>query len=95
MSEPVPFITTRWRCPHCPATRSSKTGARRHMARCWYNPAARSCKTCAHYNPDRSDPDVGWEEPESCEAGIDLRAVAVDNQGHPTLPTNCQRWGPQ
>ena len=89
---PEPFTTIRWRCPYCPRTYSNKYRAQRHIARCWHNPAARSCKTCAHYQPGYSEPEVGWVEPESCEAGVDLTTAAEDNQGRPTLPVDCPLW---
>lgn len=66
MSEPIPVKVTRYRCPHCPRTGSSKARARTHMARCWYNPAARGCKTCKHF--DNTYEDYG----EDCNAGVDL-----------------------
>lgn len=34
MSEPTPVLMTRYRCPFCGATRSTKGVARSHMTRC-------------------------------------------------------------
>ncbi len=85
MSTPTAFVVTRWRCPFCTVTRSSKSGAERHIARCWYNPEAKSCKTCANYDPAESDPETGYHSDEQCQAGIEL-------PGYPELPLNCPKW---
>lgn len=66
MPEPIPFTTTRYRCPHCPRTGSSKARITEHIGRCWLNPAARSCKTCKHFEP------YGPENADACEVGVDL-----------------------
>jgi hypothetical protein len=93
ITEPEPFTVTRWRCPLCQRTHSSRLLASRHIARCWYNPAVQSCKTCIHYHSNESEPDVGWEAPEYCEAGIDLTTAAVSERtGERTLPIGCPRW---
>jgi len=75
--EPTPVRVTRYRCPHCPRTGSSKTRVREHMARCWYNPAAKGCKTCKHF--DNTFEDYG----EDCNVGIDLsgRPACADCRG--------------
>lgn len=91
-TEPISFVVTRWRCPFCARTYSSKLLATRHVARCWTNPGARSCKTCTHYTPNQSEPEVGWVAPESCEAGIDLTTAEEDKRGYKTLPINCPEW---
>ena len=76
---PEPLIVKRWRCPFCHRSRSSKRATAEHIARCWLNPAARSCKTCAHYE---YDPGGDWCFPgrpcncndggEECSEGMDL-----------------------
>lgn len=84
---PVPFTVTRYRCPLCSRTRSSKKAIGEHIARCWLNPAARSCKTCDHYDPGSNgcwgDPMCNCASGEDCRAGVDL----VDG-----LPINCPKW---
>lgn len=65
MTEPIPFRVTRYRCPTCPRTGSSKARITEHIGRCWTSPEARGCKTCKHL---RVDIDHG----EACIAGIDL-----------------------
>lgn len=61
MTAPIPFRVLRYRCPHCPRTASSKTRMVDHIGRCWHNPAARACKTCAHYK--------SWADGCGCEPG--------------------------
>lgn len=74
VGEPERIVVTRFRCPHCGKTRSSKKAAAEHMARCWYNPTARGCKTCAHYYPGdngcEGDPYCNCASPEFCNAGV-------------------------
>lgn len=65
MDEPIPFVVTRWKCPHCNRGRSTRTATTEHMARCWRNPAARGCKTCKWF-------EVDYEGGESCAQGISL-----------------------
>lgn len=80
-AEPIAFRTTRYRCPHCPRTGSSKARVRDHIGRCWSNPAARGCKTCTHYQEASEacgcEPGCNWGGPEGgyperCAAGISL-----------------------
>ncbi|AEV86679.1 hypothetical protein ACWT_5662 [Actinoplanes sp. SE50] len=67
MSGPIPVRVTRYKDPHCGHTHSSRQRAVEHMARCWWNPDARGCKTCRHF--------VGpWQSmgEERCEVGVNL-----------------------
>lgn len=85
--EPVRIKVTRYRCPFCERSRSRKQATVEHIARCWRNPAVRSCRTCANYEP----PNAGCGEyrcncgsGEFCHAGV-------------TLPddgpvTGCEKW---
>jgi len=55
-----------------------------HIARCWLNPEARGCKTCANYWPSEEGPydqHPGWAE--SCGVGRDIKAG---------LRTGCSQW---
>lgn len=92
VAEPVPFLTTRYQCPFCLRARSTKRAAAEHITRCWYNPAAQSCKTCANYDhePDGEPCDPSStgtchcnDGHEDCEAGVDL------SDG---LKTGCPLW---
>lgn len=64
--QPIPFTTTRYRCPTCPRTASSKARMVEHIGRCWLNPEARGCKTCKHFEP------YGPENADACLVGVDL-----------------------
>jgi hypothetical protein len=75
---------TRYRCPHCGRTRSKPGAAAAHVARCFKNPAARSCKTCGAYQPPEPGDDTGYPGcPEGCDAGEDI------SQG---IKTACPSW---
>jgi hypothetical protein len=87
VSLPIPVVVTRHQCPYCRRTWSKSAAATAHIARCWHNPAARSCKTCQHFTPADSDGPYpehpGW--PEDCEDGRDITAG---------LPVGCPQWTP-
>ncbi|WP_433731128.1 hypothetical protein ACQP2Y_21890 [Actinoplanes sp. CA-051413] len=72
MTAPIPVLVRRHKCPHCPRTASRPVRVREHMNRCWYNPAARGCKTCKHFDQDPGDAEVGLVGGEFCGAGVDL-----------------------
>jgi hypothetical protein len=74
LREPIPVRVTRYACPSCGRTASSKSGARKHMGRCWHDPANRGCKTCVYFNPgDSHDPETGYPgSDEHCMQGVDL-----------------------
>lgn len=79
MSEPNPVKVTRYRCPHCGRSHSGKSRCVKHMERCWFNPDARGCKTCAHfqaYLPADCDGLIVYSSDiaERCLAGNDLTA---------------------
>ncbi|MFF8422976.1 hypothetical protein [Streptomyces sp. NPDC015680] len=87
VSLPIPVVVTRHQCPHCRTTRAKKAAAAAHIARCWQNPDARACKTCAHFTP--ADPDGPYPEhpgwPEQCEAGRSITSGLVTAcPGHTT-----------
>jgi hypothetical protein len=47
--------------------------------------------TCSNFVPDASEPEVGYDAPEYCEAGVDLRAH--DDAG--PYPLGCPKWAEQ
>lgn len=86
MSQPIPFTVTRYKCPHCTRTRSSKRVIVEHIGRCWENPEARSCKTCVHHAPaTHVDTDYG---PVALDNEFCRRGVQLDDG----LPINCPKW---
>ncbi len=89
--EPERVEVVRWRCPFCRRSHSGRGRAREHMTRCWFNPAARSCKTCVHFQEATSscyaDPSCNCASPEICSAGVDLEKLSK-------LPIHCPKWEP-
>lgn len=85
MTTAIRLKVVRFQCPHCHRTHAKKAAAEAHINRCWYNPAARACKTCFHYTPADSDGPYpehpGW--PEQCEKGRKLLSG---------LHTDCSLW---
>lgn len=81
---PLAFTVTRYRCPCCPRTGSSRQRMAAHIGRCWHNPANRACKTCAHYLPAEGGSPEGPPHPPSCLTGIDIS----DDQ----VRTDCAAW---
>jgi hypothetical protein len=74
MTAPIPVRVTRYRDPHCGRTHASRRRAEEHMARCWRNPDAHGCFTCAHFEQHvPGDIDTGSPgHDEHCTAGVDL-----------------------
>lgn len=95
MTVPVVLTVKRYRCPYCIRwSRSSKAKTVEHMGRCWYNPAAHGCKTCANFEPEADacgcESGCNWGNsgqsvPEHCSAGVDL-------SGRPPCP-GCGGYG--
>lgn len=71
MSEPIVITVKRHVCPHCRTGRSKRAVAVAHIARCWHNPANRTCKSCANYE---TSPDYG-----PCFPGENCRCGAPDH----------------
>lgn len=84
VDEPIRSVVVRWRCPFCGRSHSARTRTREHMARCWFNPAARSCKTCVHFREN-------WGNGEGCGRGLNVN-VPTDRPGVFKLPTGCPLW---
>lgn len=79
---PERIISTRWRCPYCPRSRATEVAITEHIGRCWHNPAAQSCATCANFRPASvlDDP--------ACMVGADLNS----GEPHSALPVGCSAW---
>jgi hypothetical protein len=84
-AQPIAVTVTRHKCPFCPRTAARPVRAREHMARCWFNPEVRGCKTCKHFEQDPGEPDVGLMGGEGCAVGVDLT-------GRPQCAA-CKGWG--
>lgn len=86
--QPVMSHVLRYLCPFCRRGRSTAQAARAHIARCWKNPAAQSCKTCAAYQPaELGHYATGYPGcPEGCDGGHSL----ADG-----LLVGCSDWEPR
>ena len=90
-AEPIAVKVTRYRCPFCRRSWSSRKRAADHIGRCWLNPEARGCKTCEHWQAHYWEPifaDTGervacYELAEACRADVDISAG---------LRVNCPLW---
>jgi hypothetical protein len=81
---PIRKTVVRWQCPHCPRSASSRPRISEHVARCWSNPDARSCKTCEHANES-----AGYVH--SC--GVGVKFLCSDSRhDSPVMPVNCDLW---
>ena len=82
---PISRHVLRHYCPFCSRGHAHKRSAIAHVAKCWRNPASRSCKTCGCYQPpERADYYDGYPGcPEGCDAGLDLSGG---------LRTHCDAW---
>jgi hypothetical protein len=85
--EPIKVQVTRWRCPFCGRGHSGRTRAVEHIGRCWFNPGARSCKTCLNFRE-------GWGNGDTCAKGIDLNVPMEHRPNVFKLPINCSEWQP-
>jgi len=94
--EPIPFVTTRYACPYCTRTASAKARIREHMGRCWYNPDARGCKTCANFRDGEAGSypeDPGVEE--YCGLGVNLAGSGDEydlDYVRPGPIIGCDKW---
>jgi hypothetical protein len=79
---PTMVSVASWRCPYCPRSRSSQAVLARHVSRCWANPLAQSCATCANFRPATvlSDP--------ACTVDVDLDS----SEPFSALPIGCSKW---
>jgi hypothetical protein len=93
--EPIRYTSVRYRCPFCTRNRSRKQTIADHAERCWSNPANRTCRTCAHFEPSHDacecKPGCNWgnngqPNPDSCGEGLDLPDNAPNVQ--------CPSWEP-
>jgi hypothetical protein len=94
--EPVRVQVTRWRCPFCGRSHSGRSRARAHIARCWLNPGARSCKTCLNYEPESGNCGEyscnGCGSAEFCHAGVEIPVPSEDRPDRLVLPLHCPLW---
>lgn len=82
-------VVRRFICKFCRRGHSKEAAAYAHALRCFRNPAARSCKTCAAYQPvETGDYQTGYPGcPEGCDAGVTWEGG--------TMPVGCALWEPR
>lgn len=78
-AQPIAVRVTRYKCPSCSRTASTRARSSAHIARCWSNPEARGCKTCKNFEPAHDacgcEPGCNWggqPAPESCAVDVSL-----------------------
>lgn len=78
-AQPIEYTVRRFNCPFCRRySRSSRKPVADHMARCWRNPAVRSCITCRSFEQERAEPEVGVDALEWCRAqDVELERIVV------------------
>jgi hypothetical protein len=89
---PVLVSVRRFECPFCRRRRSSRKATAVHMARCWLNPAARACKTCANFT---DEPDGDWCEPGkpcNCNQGYRECEAGVSGVTEGEIKSGCPLW---
>jgi hypothetical protein len=90
-AQPIAVMVTRHKCPFCPRTAARPGRAREHIARCWFNPEARGCKTCKHFEQDPGGAQIGLVGGEWCNEGVDLtgRPACPGCGGHGLMGISC------
>jgi len=89
---PVPVTVQRFQCPFCRRRRSAKSAVREHIARCWLNPSARACKTCANFTdvPDE-EPCVPGEQC-TCNSGYQQCEAGIADVAGGRIMSGCPLW---
>lgn len=82
--EPRVVFRKRYACPFCRFQRSTEKPVIEHIARCWSDPAKRTCRTCRHF--ERAHP-VTTACPCGCDDSVDECALGED------LPENAPAVG--
>lgn len=83
---PLELMVKRYQCTSCRFRRATKKDVVEHMARCWYDRANRSCKTCLHFSSDDGDPETG------APAVIWCGARSEEMQYEATPVVGCPLW---
>lgn len=92
MAEPVPVMVRRYECPFCHRRWAHKAAVITHMARCWLNPAVRSCRTCAHFDFYPGGEPCFPGRPCDCNDASVECAAGVSLSFENTPQTQCPLW---
>lgn len=90
--QPRKVTVTRYRCPFCRRQNSAKKKIVEHIARCWHNPAVKSCRTCLHFEKSCTETEVYGGEVRVCYQQDDLCTLGqtLPDNGFPAV--NCPLW---
>lgn len=89
---PVPVTVQRFQCPFCRRRRSSRKAVSEHIARCWLNPAARACKTCASFTNEPGGDPCFPGKPCDCSSGYQECEVGVRDVADGRIMSACPLW---
>lgn len=89
---PVPVTVQRYGCPFCRYRRSARKAVREHISRCWLNPAARACKTCAHFTDVPGDGPCFPGQPCHCGDGYQQCEAGVADVAGGRIVSGCPLW---
>lgn len=92
---PIPVTVTRFECPFCRHRRSARKAAREHIARCWLNPAARSCKTCANFTDEPGGDPCEAGRPCACNQGYRACKAGIPGVAAGEIKSGCPLWLPK
>lgn len=89
MSAPEKVMMPRYRCVHCRRSWANRATAVQHSQRCWFDPANRACKTCAHFQRGFNELEGGYVENDSCAVEVPLPTDEVLGHVRQTLAVHC------
>lgn len=89
---PVPVTVQRFECPFCKRRRSAKSAVRDHIARCWLNPGARACKTCANFADEPCGEPCFASRPCDCNSGYRQCEAGVRDVADGRIMSDCPLW---
>lgn len=92
---PVPVTVQRFECPFCKRRRSAKKAAAEHIARCWLNPAARACKTCAHFTDEPGGEPCIPGQACDCNSAYQQCEAGVADVAGGRIMSGCPLWKPR
>jgi len=89
---PVPVTVQRFQCPFCSRRRAAKKTTAAHIERCWLNPAARACKTCANFTDEPDGEPCFAGQPCDCNQGYQQCEAGIADVAGGTIVSGCPLW---
>jgi hypothetical protein len=91
---PEVVLMKRYRCPFCHRSLSKEKPMVEHMARCWFNPDKKTCKTCA-FRRDVYDLPCDVQSGCGCQDGGDAyrcdKGIKLADHGT-EIKSGCPSW---